>query len=204
MPRLFAEIARSKGHTIDVDQATGEGASLAWHLLNKETKRKIAEGKWTHVVLQERSRGPLEDKASMFRHARLLNDLVRDERAQTVFYMTWAGRDKPTDQSRISAAYEKIAGECGAVLAPVGKAWELLRDRYPDFELYHKDGRHAGKTGAYLSACVFYTLILKDSPVGLPGRIDDDDRRIMDLLTQDAIRLQQAAFDAVNDYQDRR
>ncbi len=111
--------------------------------------------------------------------------------------MTWAARGRGADQAIIANAYEDIAHECDAMLAPVGKAWDLIQD-YPELpDLYHKDGRHASKAGAYLSACVFYTLMCGDSPIGLSNVVEKDGRLLANLSVEEAGRLQEAARDAV-------
>ena len=197
MPQLLAEMARTAGHTITTAQSIGEGASLAWHYDHSETIDLITSGKWTHVVLQERSRGALEDNTSMQLHAHCFNKIIRKAGARTIFFMTWAARGKGADQAFIAKAYEDIAHECDAMLAPVGKAWELILG-CPEFpDLYHRDGRHASKAGAYLSACVFYTLLCDDSPIGLSNVVEKDGRLLANLSVEEAGRLQETARDAV-------
>lgn len=198
MPLLLAEMARTVGHTITTAQSVGEGASLAWHHNHSETIDLVTRGKWTHVVLQERSRGPLEDKTSMQLHAHFFDKTIRKTGARTVFFMTWAARG--AGQAIIANTYEDIAHECDAMLAPVGKAWELIQS-HPDFpDLYHQDGRHASKAGAYLSACVFYTLLCDDSPIGLSNVVEKDGRLLANLLVEDARCLQEAARESVSIY----
>jgi hypothetical protein len=63
-------------------------------------------------------------------------------------------------------------------------------------DLYHRDGRHAGKAGAYLSACVFYALLCGD-PIGLSHVVETEDRILADLSNRDALLLQEAAGEAV-------
>ena len=62
MPQLLAGLALVNGKKLTTEQSIGEGASLEWHWNRPETRDLIAQGCWTHVVLQERSRGPLEEK----------------------------------------------------------------------------------------------------------------------------------------------
>ena len=199
MPQLLAELARTKGHCIVTEQSVGEGASLAWHYDQRATKDLINQGKWTHVVLQERSRGALEDKASMQLYAQRFNKIIRERGAQPIFFMTWAARNRGADQVVISKIYENIAHECNATLAPVGKAWQLIQTHHEFMDLYHRDGRHASKAGAYLSACVFYALLCGD-PVGLSNRIEKDGRVLADLPVKDAGLLQAASRSAVFQY----
>ena len=200
MPRLLSTLAKGRGQEIFTHQSTGEGASLEWHWNHPETSELITEGDWTHVVLQERSRGPIEENASMMhRHARRLDQRIGETGARTVFFMTWAARGQEKEQATIAKAYRDIAYECGAMLAPVGMAWELARARNSCPDIYHRDGRHAGKTGAYLSACVFYTLLCGD-PIGLSHVVETDDRILADLPNRDALLLQEAASEAVAVY----
>ena len=196
MPQLLAGMAKSKGKTLTTEQLVGEGASLAWHWSRPETRGLIEEGYWTHVVLQERSRGPLEDKISMHHHARNLDQRICEAGARTVFFMTWAARGQAREQDTIADAYQDIALECGAMLAPVGRAWELALAQNGCPDLFHKDGRHAGKIGAYLSACVFYSLLCGD-PIGLSNIVEKDGRLLADLVDKDALLLQEAARNAV-------
>ena len=197
MPQLLAEMARTAGHSIATAQSIGEGASLAWHYDHSEAIDLIAKGKWTHVVLQERSRGPLEDKTSMQLHAHCFDNRIRKIGARTVFFMTWAARGQARDQETIAQAYLEIALECGALLAPVGKAWELALALNGCPDLYHRDGRHASKAGAYLSACVFHAL-LWGNPIGLGNVVEAEGRALADLAERDALLLQEAARSAVD------
>jgi len=199
MPQLLVEMARTVGNAITPAQSIGEGASLAWHYNHSKAIDLIAQGKWTHVVLQERSRGPLENITSMQLHAHYFDKIIRKIGARTVFFMTWAARGRSTDQTVIANAYENIAHECNAMLAPVGRAWELVLTRKDCPDLYHRDGRHAGKAGAYLSACVFYSLLCGD-PIGLKHIVESEDRILADLPNRDARLLQEAASEAVAVY----
>lgn len=202
MPQLLIELAQLKGKTVIAEQSIGEGASLAWHWKGSEARDLVEKGRWTHVVLQERSRGALEDITSMHRHALRFNKIIRDSDARTVFFMTWAARGKARDQAVITKAYQDIARACGAMLAPVGRAWESVLTQPAGKDLFHRDGRHAGKAGAYLTACVFYALICEDDPIGLSGIIERDGKILANLEEDLALLLQKAARDAVGDQAD--
>ena len=199
MPLLLTSLAKGRGQEITTCQSIGEGASLEWHWNRPETSELIVEGAWTHVVLQERSRGSIEDRSSMHSHARHLDQRVGETGARTVFFMTWAAKGQEKEQTTIAHAYRDIAHECDAMLAPVGKAWELALARKGCPDLFHRDGRHAGKAGAYLSACVLYSLLCGD-PIGLSHIIESEDRILADLPNRDARLLQEAASEAVAVY----
>jgi len=199
MPWILCELAAAHGgvRTVKANQSTGNGVSLEWHWQNREMRARIAEGGWDFVVLQERSKGTIEDPESFYRYARLLNTEILRQGARTVFYMTWAGRDRPEDQATIADAYRRAAKDCGARLAPVGTAWRRALTQDPGCALYHRDGRHAGPAGAYLTACIFFALLFSISPLGLPGTIYTKGKLRVELSPQQAGFLQRIAFEAV-------
>ena len=157
MPQMLGELAQAadSGVQLQIDQMTGEGAGLQWHWNNQPSRQKIRSGPWDWVVLQDRSGGPLEDLESFRTHARRLDGEIRRQGAKTVFYMTWANKSRPRTQTIIADVYARIATELGAVLAPVGLAWEKVQTLDLELNLHHIDDRHANPSGAYLTACVF-------------------------------------------------
>ena len=170
MPQMLGQLVLAGDCDIEleVDQSIGEGVSLEWHWNDEATRRNIRSRSWDYVVLQERSGGPLENLESFREHARLLDAEVGKLGAESIFYLTWAKRDRPADQARLTEAYRRMALELDAILAPVGIAWEKAKNIDSDLNLHHKDGRHASPAGAYLTACVFYAVLTGNSPEGLP------------------------------------
>ena len=51
-------------------------------------------------------------------------------------------------------------------LAPVGVAFQLCREKYPEINLNYPDLHHANVEGNYLAALVIYATIYQDSPKG--------------------------------------
>jgi len=199
MPRMLEQLARAAGYRkrLRTEQVTGRGAGLEWHWNNPATRHMITDGQWDYVILQERSGGPLEDPVSMQKHARLLDAEIRKQGALTIFYMTWARCGRPESQKIIRQAYSTAATAAGALLAPVGTAWENALKADPGLRLHHEDDRHANPAGAYLSACVFFTLICRADPKGLPGTLYLNDRCLVDLGKDRAGFLQKTAFETV-------
>lgn len=199
MPQMVVKLtaAANEKNLLTAEQVTGEGVDLAWHWHNQKTRNLIRARAWNYVVLQDRSGGPLEDKESMFKYARLLDTEIKNQGANTIFYMTWANRTRPETQKALTDAYRQISQELGAILAPVGAAWEHSLRTDPDLRLHHWDDRHAGPAGAYLTACIFYTLINNISPQGLPGTLYDNHRLLVNLSDEKARFLQRVAFETM-------
>ena len=199
MPQMLRKLvhADDSGFELNIDQITGEGVGLEWHWKNAPSLEKIRRGPWDYVVLQDRSGGPLEDLGSFLTHARFLDEDIREQGAKTVFYMTWADKSRPRTQKIIADAYSRIAVELGAVLAPVGSAWEKAQALDAKLNLHHIDNRHANPSGAYLTACVFYTVFFNASPEGLPATLLIKGKIRLDLAEDRAGFLQKIAYETV-------
>jgi hypothetical protein len=194
--------AEDRGMGLVVEQCTGEGASLEWHWHNTPSRDAINASPWDYVVLQDRSGGPLEEPESFERHAGLLDTEIRKQGAGTIFYMTWANRTRPDTQAVLAEAYTHIAKKLGAVLAPVGLTWEALHRIEPELDLHHSDGRHANPAGSYLTACVFYSVLFKISPEGLPAEFYHRDKKRLGLTKDQALLLQKVAWETVSGISD--
>jgi len=200
MPLMLEELVKAadRGVSLVAEQCTGEGVSLEWHWKSQATRDMLASGNWEFVVLQDRAGGPLEERKSFETHARLLNQEIKTHGAQTVFYMTWALKSNPQTQANLTEAYGHIAAELDAQLAPVGLAWQRAHQSDPELNLYRPDGRHANPTGAYLTACVFYAVLLGSSPEGLPGKLFIKGKDRVNLDKGKARFLQKTAFETVS------
>ncbi len=199
MPQMLVEMVHAKGRGFELtaDLIAGEGAGLKWHWNNVPTREKIRSQPWDYVVLQDRSGGPLEELESFRTHARLLDEEIKRQGAKTIFYMTWANKSRPRTQKILADAYSQVAAELDAGLAPVGLAWEKAQALDCVLSLHHIDDRHANPSGAYLTACVFYTILFNASPEGLPAKLHIEGKIRLDLAKDRAGFLQRIAYETV-------
>jgi len=199
MPQMLEQLvlAGDCNFELEADQSVGEGASLEWHWNSEPTRCKMRSRNWDYIVLQERSGGPLEDSKSFREHARLLDSEIKKLGAATIFYMTWANQNRPETGALLADAYRQMADELGAHLVPVELAWNRAQNRWPDLALHHKDGRHASPVGAYFTACVFYAVLTRKSPQGLPASFIIEGKKRPDQDQDQARLLQKAAWETV-------
>ena len=92
---------------------------------------------------------------------------IKARGAKTVLFVTWARQHSPQNQSQISAAYLGLGRELGALVAPVGSAWQRAAQLDPSIGLYAPDQSHPAPAGAYLTASVFYATLVGRDPSGL-------------------------------------
>jgi hypothetical protein len=184
LPNMFAQLARSGGHTVETGMKAQGGWSLADHVAASDVLDEMKSSNWDFVVLQEQSEIPAFQQSrtvGMYPAARTLVEQIRSSGATPVFFMTWAHRDGSPQyglnsyedmQFQIDDGYLGIAAELNAPVAPVGFAWLTALRQDPKLELWQADGSHPTQQGTYLAACVFYAAIFRQSPEGLAFRAD--------------------------------
>jgi hypothetical protein len=199
MPQMLAGLVAASGSEakLEFDQCVGEGVGLQWHWNHLGTREKLGRQPWDYVVLQDRSGGPMEDLESFETHAGLLNAAVKRRGSETIFYLTWANRQRPETQDLLTDAYCGAAKKLDAALAPVGLAWQRALSACPELVLHHRDGRHANPAGAYLTACVFFAVLLRKSPEGLPAAFFIEGKMRPDQTESQALLLQRTAWETV-------
>jgi len=187
LPKLVAELAAARGVTMEHELVSKGGATLEQHLEAGDAAKSIEEGQFDYVVLQEQSLRPLHEAQKMAASVRQFDELIKRSGAKTVLYMTWAREDAPEAQKEITKAYRSLGKELGAIVVPVGRAWESYRKEHAAPALYADDGSHPTLAGSYLAACVFVSRLLNENPVGIDSKLEG-------LSAQDAEQLQSVAW----------
>ena len=140
------------------------------------------------------ARGPIgEGTAQPFRDAaKQLVQVIRDNAATPVFFMTWAYVDEPEMTALLDDAYTSTGKELDAQVVPVGLAFERAIHLRPNLKLRIADRKHPTIAGTYLAACTFYAALHQQNPAGLSytAGLDPDD----------AAFLQRVAWDTVEEY----
>jgi hypothetical protein len=201
LPAMFDALARAGGHAVEVDQAAPPGWLLAQHAASHTTLSKIARLSWDYVILQEASFTPCDARdrdTLMYPAARLLDARIRAVGATPVFFTTWGWRggrparglaDFDAMQACLTSAYMTIAKELDDPVAPVGIAWQTALKQDPTLELFQSDDYHPTVTGSYLAACVFYAMIYRQRPEGLPytAGLDTETARLLQRVATDTV-----------------
>ena len=152
---------------------------------------------WDVVVLQGYSKGPIsEATAKPFRDAaERLVQIIRDNDARPVFFMTWAYIDEPEMTARLDDAYTSIGKKLGAQVVPVGLAFERAIQLRPDLKLRIADRKHPTIAGTYLAACTFYAALHQENPEGLSytAGLEPDDAAFLQRIAWETVEAQHRA-----------
>jgi hypothetical protein len=169
LPSLVADLAAKRDIALEPRLLSMGGASLRMHWNKGAAQKEIERGGYDWVVLQEQSTLPVKNAARMHENVRLFDAAIRAAGARAALYLTWARLNAPQSQRLITDAYTAIGREIGAVVVPVGVAWERVLATSGGPVLHDKDGSHPTPAGSYLAACVFLAALFDESPVGTGG-----------------------------------
>jgi len=167
VPAALKQVAAEHGKTLRIGHSAHSGWTLARHASHEPTLRKIRNGNWDIVVLQEYSLIPA--KPSLLRnHAmvpplRSLAEEAQRAGAIPVLYQTWGRRDHfNTMNPRVRQGCQAASRAAGnLVIIPVGDAWESEVAAGRGKELFMEDGSHPTTAGNRLTAVAFYNALFR-------------------------------------------
>ncbi len=173
VPQAFRKLARSRGKTVKIGHSTFGGWTLGQHSKYEPTLKKLREGKWDIVVIQDHSLHPGSPVAQREKEMDPCVEIFADEAraigAVPLLYQTWGRRDGderiPGDDfyamnERVRNGYQAASLHAGGVrIVPAGDAWEREYRAGRGRELFHEDGSHPSAFGDEVSAGEFYRVI---------------------------------------------
>ena len=161
MPSLVERRLDEEGYDCHVTMLAHPAWFLAQHAEDPEAKFNIRFGGYDYVVLQEHAH-PFGPEEKFFEAVRTLTDWIKEAGATPVIYLTWAQKNEPEAQQRMTDAHKRIAEETGSLLAHVGDEWWGYMRSWPELEMYADDGAHASPAGSDFAAKMIESEILHD------------------------------------------
>jgi len=163
------------GKYVFVDHSTAPGADLYEHLESEGTLQKIRSQVWDYVVVSEHNMILInEDRHTneLFPSISEMKRIIEESGSKMYIMTNWSakkggmlpGLDSFT---KMQNYYIEITGalaeqyEIGRI--PVGDAWKVYIEKNNDADLWGRDSSHPGNNGTYLSACLLYSYIFKES-----------------------------------------
>lgn len=174
--------AGGKGHR--AVSATISGSGINWHDVgahfkpggvasysfvgDNEVRFNTFDKPFDAVMMMDCSQCPVHPvlKPVFYDTARKHSATVRANRAEPVFFMSWAYQDKPEMTEQLAAEYIQAGQQNRALVVPAGLAFAESVKRRPELNLYVADKRHPSLAGTYLGAAVVMASVYKQNPVG--------------------------------------
>ena len=183
LKKLAAGASGKERRKVSYEAFTPGGCTLQKHLKNEELVKALKYGKWDYVVVQEQSVAPSVHSRDVaketYPYAKQICRLAREGNrdVKLIFYMTWGHKDgsnTPVDgyplinsykgmQQRLISSYLEMTYDNNAWCAPVGMAWQQVRQERPNLSLYKPDRFHPSLVGSYLAANVIYSAIVQSA-----------------------------------------
>ena len=193
LPAMVEALSRQDGGTpFSTASVVFGGFSLEDHWNQGTARRRIAEGGWSIVVLQQGPSSLPESQANLREWTARFDAIIRASGARTALYMVWPESDRRDAFDAVSRSYARAAEDVSGMLLPVGEAWRGAWRRDPEVPLYGPDGFHPTTTATYLAALVIYQQISGRSPVGLPSLTEGSADRVR--MLQEAAQEANAQF----------
>jgi hypothetical protein len=207
----FGLLAASLGDRVRSTSMTISGSGLDWHDMesmmrpnglgrysfvgDNEIRFNPPGRQYDTVIMMDCSQCPIHPQLQQAFHDTVKKDaqILRAHGVRPVLFMSWAYKDKPEMTRQLADQYTRAGKENGAMVIPAGLAFAKAIERRPSLELYQPDKRHPTLEGTYLATCATYATLVGKSPVGA--------KYTAGLSPEVAALLQQAAWDAVQDYQ---
>jgi hypothetical protein len=189
LPAMVETLSRQGGgRPISTASVVFGGFSLEDHWNQGTARRRIAEGGWSIVVLQQGPSSLPASQAALRDWTARFDTVIRASGGRTALYMVWPESTRRDAFEAVSRSYARAAEDVGGILLPVGEAWRAAWRRDPEVPLYGPDGFHPSATATYLAALVIYQQISGRSPVGLPAltQMPADRARMLQEAAQEA------------------
>jgi hypothetical protein len=168
---------------------TISGARLAEHAPALPSILESSE--WDIVILQGHSMEAIDDGLVEGFHqaVRGLVPQIRGSGANPVLFMTWSRTHIPGQIVPLNERYTLAGNNAGALVVPVGLAFDRLVRQENGISLRMEDQRHPTLAGAYLATCTFYAAFFGESPVGIPytAGLDADVARTLQIVAAETV-----------------
>jgi len=170
IPGVIVEFAKTVGVEIKTKVVAVGGQSLEGHWSGPDAQNAITSELSNFVVLQDISQRPYTEPDLYQEYAKKFCNLI-DNKSVPILYLVWAHKTNLWVQGSLTAqAVQAMKDNTYSEVCFVGEAWKIVRNEKPDLELF-LDEVHENPTGAYLTACVFHSIIHRLDPKGLPCEV---------------------------------
>lgn len=196
LPAIVQALAKARGENIHVDSVTLGGANLEDHWDDGGAVQRIAQGRWSIVVLQQGPSSAPDSREHLRDWTRRFNGKIREAGARTALYMVWPTPDRLNFFDDVRESYRLAALDVKGLFFPAGEAIREAQRRNVGTSLYTSDQFHPSAAGSYAAGLSIYGMLTKKPLVGLPAELQLTGGRTIRLDPTVARILQEAATEA--------
>ena len=200
--RMVEEYLVDYNGAASVKSATIGGARLKHHDVERLIKPKEISPiqKFDLIILQGGSSETLteENRKEFAYYAKKHVKSIQLSGSKAALYMTHAfvkpHKDFEVNQIKlINDIYTEVGKDNNALVIPVGIAFDIAYNEFPQIKLHHDDGTHPNLKGTYLAACTVFASVYRKSPIGLDydyyGAISENDKILLQQIADKATSI---------------
>ena len=190
---------------------TINGSSLSWHDMDSYINNKQLgsfsidtnnDNKYVKnpfqkvdaVIMMDCSLCPVhkDTKNDFHKYVKQHSDTIRENEIEPMLIMTWPYKNRPEMIHALRKEFLQATNENNILLIPVGEAFYLTNNTYPEINLYQADNRHPSVAGTYLAAAVIFGSLFQ--------RKTEGNSALMGLSKEETFKLQKIADQTVRDF----
>lgn len=193
-PNVLVGLLKSAHSNAEVrlTEVIGEDYAFRNHLIDGSAAKTIEKaGPWDFVLLQPHSKELIYKTEETIRDGQILATMALSHQSQVFVLDTWSSNE-PTAFQLTDRGNQLLSEKIRAQRIPICTALYMARN-IGTARLFRMDNHHLGPDGVYLAACVMYAKLTRRSPVGLPAKVYQGSRLMVDVSAENAKQLQAIA-----------
>ena len=186
LPSQVEKMSIERGLNWEVTHFTVPSARLKDHWNNPDLKSILESETFDHVIIQEHSTNILTaEQGNPKFYFDQITSLIPDS-TSIHFFSTWMypsmedlninNEEYPIEES----IKQRIDGTTTKII-PVGRAFKLFQEKYPELDILMEDNKHPNPNGSYLASCIIFSHISSETSLNLSKRYKGKDSKGVDI-----------------------
>ena len=186
LPSQVEKMSIERGINWDITHFTVPSSTLKEHSNNPNLKSILESQTFDHVIIQEHSTNILtgeqgNPKFYFDQIASLIPDSTQIHIFSTWMYPSMEELNTNNEEYPIEESIKQIIEGTTTKIIPVGRAFKLFNDKYPQFNLLMEDEKHPNPNGSYLASCIIFSHLSAESSLNLSKRYKGVDNKGVDI-----------------------
>ena len=186
LPSQVEKMSIERGLNWEVSHFTVPSARLRDHWNNPDLKSILESETFDHVIIQEHSTNILtgEDGNPEFYFGQITS-LIPDS-TSIHFFSTWMYPSMEdlninNEEYPIEESIKQIIDGTSTQIIPVGRAFKLFQEKYPQVDILMEDNKHPNPNGSYLASCIIFSHLSSETSLNLSKRYKGKDSKGVDI-----------------------
>lgn len=186
LPSQVEKMSIERGINWDITHFTVPSSTLKEHSNNPNLNSILESQTFDHVIIQEHSTNILtgeqgNPKFYFDQIASLIPDSAQIHIFSTWMYPSMEELNTNNEEYPIEESIKQIIEGTTTKIIPVGRAFKLFNDKYPQFNLLMEDEKHPNPNGSYLASCIIFSHLSAESSLNLSKRYKGVDNKGVDI-----------------------